>query len=175
MGSLGQEKLTARRVIALFLTIGGGLCLALPHRESTGVPGLRQCVGSLFFLGNCLCASIEVVLWRRQMRHSTNQFAYLAIMAESYLAAALLMVAASIVVGSSPDFTHFFCPDCDGWPAWPPRQAVWSIFYAVLFQMLIGYCAQAWALRYVDSSWASLYTTLQPVMVYLVNKVLLSL
>merc|ERR1712228_1033297 len=77
--------------------------------------------------------------------------------------AAFLMVSACIIVSNCPVLLDLICPDCDG-DAWVlPPDALWAVGYSVIVQTLIGYCAQAWALRFAGSSLVALYATMQPV------------
>merc|ERR1711933_591136 len=53
---------------------------------------------------------------------------------------------------------------CEGDPWHVPPSALWSIGYSVVFQTIVAYCAQAWALRFAPASLASFYATVQPIM-----------
>jgi drug/metabolite transporter (DMT)-like permease len=55
-----------------------------------------------------------------------------------------------------------------------PPEALWAIGYSVIFQTIIGYCAQAWALRYAESSLVALYATMQPVSATAISCMVLS-
>merc|ERR1712151_601147 len=96
-------------------------------------------------------------------------------MAESYLVAACFMAVACICSSLSPDMVDFLCPTCDG-DAWHvPLEALWAIAYSVIFQTIVAYVAQAWALRFAPASLASFYATTQPVMAALITCSLLLL
>jgi len=112
-------------------------------------------------------------------------------MAESYLMAALLMCIACVIISCYPVALDIICPECQG-DAWHlPAEAVGAIGYSVVFQTIIGYCAQemqfrhrghhrlelllAWALRYAESSLVALYAVMQPITAAVMSCVLLSM
>lgn len=174
---IGQEALTGRKVCGMVLVFAGAVCLVWLGGRSHGVSGggSNPRAGQLFFLFNCLASSLEVVVWRSLLRHSRSPTAHLAVMAESYLAAAVLMCTACVIVSSFPAAVNFLCPECDGNPWRLPPDAVWAIVYSVVFQTIVGYCAQAWALRYADSSLVALYSATQPIFATLLSCALLVL
>merc|ERR1712183_437242 len=84
------------------------------------------------------------------------------------------MAAACIVTSVSPATMAFLCPECGG-DAWRlPPQALPCIGYSVVFQTILGYVSQAWALRRAESSVASLWATAQPVVTACVTCMLLT-
>merc|ERR1712039_823741 len=54
-----------------------------------------------------------------------------------------------------------------------PTSALFAIAYSVVFQTIVAYCMQAWALRFAPASLASMYATAQPIMAALVTCFLL--
>merc|ERR1712154_481750 len=90
--------------------------------------------------------------------------AHIAVMAESYLVAACLMAFACVATSLSSDAVDFFCPECEGVVWQVKSEALWGVGYSVIIQTIVGYVAQAWALRTADASLASLYATAQPVL-----------
>mmetsp|Transcript_87477 Transcript_87477/g.171110 ORF Transcript_87477/g.171110 Transcript_87477/m.171110 type:complete len:142 (+) Transcript_87477:2-427(+) len=83
------------------------------------------------------------------------------------------MAGTCVSMSFSRTAVDFLCPACNG-AAWRvPPSALWSILYSVIFQTLVAYCAQAWALRYAPASLASFYATAQPIMAALVTCTLL--
>lgn len=160
---LGMEVLTARRALAAALTVAGALSLVLLADHGKQVGGANPRIGQYFFFANCLASSLEVILWRKLLTHARDPMAHIAVMAESYLIAAALMACACVATSFSPALVDFLCPTCSGsvWQLKP--QALWGVGYSVIFQTVLGYAAQAWALRKADASLASLYATAQPV------------
>lgn len=175
---LGMEALNRWRVLGALLTVIGALCLTFLDgadgcMSGGDLPRRYPKAGHLFFLANCVASSLEVVLWRRLLQHATAPLAHFAVMAESYLVAACLMAGAFLATSFSKDAVDFFCPECGG-NAWHlPPQALWAVGYSVVFQTLLGYVSQAWALRHAESSLASLYATMQPLMAAIVTCALL--
>jgi len=162
---LGMEVLTVRKSLAALLTVAGAIALVVldDHVGQSG-GGASPRVGHFFFFVNCLASSLEVIVWRRLLQHASCPSAHIAVMAESYLVAACLMVCACVATSFSPDAVNFFCPQCEG-SAWHFKpEALWAVGYSVIIQTLVGYLAQAWALRVADASLASLYATAQPIM-----------
>lgn len=162
---LGLELLTVRKTLAALLTVAGAISLVvLDDNPGPNDGGVSPRVGQLFFFLNCLASSLEVIVWRRLLKHASGPSAHIAVMAESYLVAACLMVCACIATSFSSDAVDFFCPQCQGnaWHFQP--EALWAVGYSVIIQTLVGYVAQAWALRVADASLASLYATAQPIM-----------
>jgi len=159
-----MERLTPRKLFGASLTVAGALCLVLLSADGSSRNERSPQLGQVFFAINCLASSLEVVLWRRLLRHATSPLAHFAVMAESYLVAACLMAIACVGVSFSPAVVNFFCPECHG-SAWHlPPPALLAIGYSVVVQTIVGYLAQAWALRYAESSLASLYATAQSIM-----------
>ena len=96
-------------------------------------------------------------------------------MAESYLVASCLMAVALLAASGRRGLVDALCPECQG-SAWHlPPSALWAVAYAVVFQTLVGYLAQAWALRHAEASLASLYATAQPIAAALLTCALLLL
>mmetsp|Transcript_170688 Transcript_170688/g.542298 ORF Transcript_170688/g.542298 Transcript_170688/m.542298 type:complete len:176 (-) Transcript_170688:108-635(-) len=79
------------------------------------------------------------------------------------------MILANVFVGFVPSVIDFVCPKCNGDPWHVPPSALYAIAFSVVFQTIVAYCAQAWALRYAPASLASLYATAQPIMAALVT------
>merc|ERR1712039_428377 len=89
--------------------------------------------------------------------------------------AAILMVLACVCANHSPRLLGLVCPECNG-DAWHfPDEALWAVGYSVVVQTLMGYCAQAWALRFAESSLVTLYATMQPVAATIISCALLSM
>jgi drug/metabolite transporter (DMT)-like permease len=160
---LGMEVLTMRKGIGILLTVGGALCLVFLSSDAAGSTGPSPMIGNVFFFSNCLASSLEVIMWRKLLCHATSPIEGFGVMAESYLVAACLMALACIATSYSPAATDFFCPECHGDPWHLPPQALWSVAYSIVFQTVVGYCAQAWALCYAESSLVALYATIQPI------------
>lgn len=160
---IGMEVLTLRKAIGILLTVGGALCLVFLSPDNAGSVGPSPMIGNVFFCCNCLASSLEVIIWRKLLCHATSPIEGFGVMAESYLVAACLMALACILTSYSPAATDFFCPDCHGDPWHLPPQALWSVAYSIIFQTVVGYCAQAWALCYAESSLVALYATIQPI------------
>lgn len=161
---LGMEMLTYWKFFGMLLTIAGALMLVFFAGSSEATPGRNPLVGQFFFLFNCLASSLEVITWRSILRDAASGQESFRVMAESYLVASGLMVSACIGASFSTPIVDFVCPECEG-SAWHlPPSALWAVAYSAVFQTIIAYCAQAWALRYAESSLASLYATAQPIM-----------
>mmetsp|Transcript_89551 Transcript_89551/g.187086 ORF Transcript_89551/g.187086 Transcript_89551/m.187086 type:complete len:378 (+) Transcript_89551:242-1375(+) len=173
---LGMEILTPWKVISMLLTVAGALCLVFLGGHEGGAETGKDyyLVGQLFFCFNCLASSMEVIVWRKLL--STNEGeegSHFAVMAESYLVAACFMVVANVFLSFSPAAVDFLCPKCNGDPWHVPGRALYAITYSVIFQTIIAYVCQAWALRFAPASLASLYATAQPIMAALVTVLLL--
>lgn len=165
---VGMETLTRWKSLSILPTVCGALCLVFLRRPTVPedhATHSRYYLGQIFFFVNCLASSLEVVLWRKLLQHSSasSEFVHFAVMAESYFVAAFLMAVACVTTSFIPDAVDFFCPTCGGNPWHVPAAAYIAIGYSVVFQTIIAYCCQAWALRYSPASLASLYATAQPV------------
>ncbi|CAK0856193.1 unnamed protein product [Prorocentrum cordatum] len=174
---MGMEKLTFWKCAAMLLTVAGALCLGLvsgiSHQEESSNDQSSRAIGQFFFFANCLASSLEVIFWRRLLWRATGELVHLTVMAESYLVAACFMATACVSISFSPTAVDFLCPACEGDPWHVPPSALLSIGYSVLFQTIVAYCAQAWALRYAPASLASFYATAQPIMATAVTCALL--
>jgi len=173
---IGMETLTMWKCGSMLLTLSGALCLTILGRmthHSSDREIKNYSLGQVFFFVNCMSSSLEVILWRKLLRHATTELAHLAVMAESYLVAACFMAGTCVSMSFSAKAVDFLCPECNGDPWHVPPSALWSIAYSVAFQTLVAYCAQAWALRYAPASLASFYATAQPIMAALVTCTLL--
>lgn len=170
----GMERPTTGKAAGVVLTVTGALCLVLlggSGDDSSASP--NRALGQAFLFCNCLASSLEVVTWRMLLRDATSPLAHLAVMAESYMVAAVLMAVACLSVSCSSGAVRFFCPRCNGDPWHLPASALWAVAYSVVVQTLLGYCAQAWALRYAESSTAAVYSTTQPIVAAVVTCVML--
>eukprot|EP00928_Gymnodinium_smaydae_P028088 TRINITY_DN21519_c0_g1_i1.p1 TRINITY_DN21519_c0_g1~~TRINITY_DN21519_c0_g1_i1.p1 ORF type:complete len:398 (-),score=53.81 TRINITY_DN21519_c0_g1_i1:50-1108(-) len=162
---VGMERLTAWKTVGMLLTICGALCLVFLDGRTTGdaKAGTNKQLGHLFLFFNCMAGSMEVIIWRKLLKNAESPLEHIRVMAESYLVAACLMAISCVATSCSRTATDFFCPKCNG-NAWHvPPKALMGVLYSVLFQTLIGYLAQAWALRYAESTLAALYATAQPI------------
>mmetsp|Transcript_11389 Transcript_11389/g.28742 ORF Transcript_11389/g.28742 Transcript_11389/m.28742 type:complete len:382 (-) Transcript_11389:36-1181(-) len=174
---LRMENCSVWKILSMLLTVAGALCLVFlsGHNDSgqSEDEHSNHFAGQVFFLLNCLASSLEVIVWRKLLSHASNDMAHFAVMAESYLIAACCMAVACVSVSFSPKLVDFLCPKCNGDPWHVPPSALLSITYSVIFQTIIAYLAQAWALRYAPASLASLYATAQPIMAAAVTILLL--
>lgn len=164
---LRMEKCTGWKGASVILTVAGTLCLSFLHagnQEETTTEDRDYYIGQVCFLVNCLSSSLEVILWRLLLCNASSDVAHLAVMAESYLVSACFMAIACVLSSLSPGLVDFLCPKCDGNPWHVPFEALWAIAYSVIFQTMVAYVAQAWALRYAPASLASFYATAQPIM-----------
>lgn len=188
---LGMESLTRWKVLSMAMTVAGALCLVFlggseSARGASSVAAnatLAQTalvtdaeptkdyylLGNLFFFLNCMASSLEVIVWRKLLSSEGEEGSELAVMAESYLIAAVFMVVANVVVSFFPSVLTVVCPKCHGDPWHVPSSALYAICYSVIFQTVVAYVAQAWALKRAPASLAALYATAQPIMAALVT------
>eukprot|EP00933_Yihiella_yeosuensis_P017538 TRINITY_DN14621_c0_g1_i1.p1 TRINITY_DN14621_c0_g1~~TRINITY_DN14621_c0_g1_i1.p1 ORF type:complete len:415 (+),score=46.82 TRINITY_DN14621_c0_g1_i1:114-1358(+) len=174
---LGMEAASIGKILGAVFTIGGSLVLVFFDKGEVHVPNQSNTsqLGQLFFFVNCLASSLEVIFWRKLLRGASSPMAHISVMAESYLVAASLMAIACIGTSYSEFATHFFCPKCEG-NAWHlPPKALLAVIYSVIFQTIVGYLSQAWALRSAEASLASLYATAQPIFATLVTLFFISM
>lgn len=163
---LGLEVLTKSKAFGGLLAISGALFLVFVAGNSGGgTDSSRRSaqLGQLFFAMSCLASSLEVLAWRKLLKHATSPLAHVAVMAESYLVAACFMATACLLTSFFRPATDLFCPECHGNPWRFPPRALLTVTYSVVFQTVLGFLSQAWALRFAEPSTASLYATVQPI------------
>ena len=171
---VGYEQLSILKVVGVSTAFAGCAFLTL-FEPPPAVPGhsnasdagsgamdasaSAQVTGNLIFLLQVVACAAFFVAEKPLLTRWTP----LATLAYSYAIASFLMLAAGIVINSTPQLLDVVCPDCNGIGWAVPAQAWLAIAYWVLLCSVGGYFLLTWGNLYVDASMVGVYFTVQPI------------
>jgi drug/metabolite transporter (DMT)-like permease len=149
---LGIERIGARRLVGVALSVAGALVLANPFRllavGGAGAPAPRSvALGNAMLILNCICWAFFLVLQRPILRRLPWR----------------TVIAWSFVIGAVPVLA-LAAPQLAAlrWEKVSPL-AWWGVAYVVLFATVIAYAISTWAVRRSSPALVAAYSTLQPV------------
>ncbi|HEX2641448.1 MAG TPA: DMT family transporter [Thermoanaerobaculia bacterium] len=140
---LGVEKVGARRVLGIALSVAGALVLVNPMRFSGDG---RAALGNGLILLNCCCYAVFLVLQRPLLRR---------IPWRTVIAGAFVFGGAGVLTVSAPALARLQ-------PGALPASAWWGVAYIVVFATVLAYAINTWAVRRSSPSLVAAYGTLQP-------------
>lgn len=149
----GQERLTARRVLAILAALGGVQYLLGIDRllfgdgAGSSSPAGPTLLGDLLTVANGVSFAVHLVLMRRIGRDVDPWYAT----AVMFVMATTMMAGWSLPQTTAADAAALTQPP-----------TVWFALYAVLFATVFTYLLNTWALRHTHSSQVALYINVQP-------------
>jgi drug/metabolite transporter (DMT)-like permease len=147
--AFGIERIGARRLVGVALSVAGALVLANPVHLLAGGGGAPGSValGNAMLIGNCICWACFLVLQRPILRRLPWR----------------TVIAWSFVLGAVPTMVL-------GWPQLAalrfrevPRLDWLGVVYTVVFATVVAYSISTWAVRRSSPALVAAYSTLQPV------------
>jgi len=142
--ALGQEKITARKVVGLALAFSGILVLQLSKQPDQSATLLGDFI---IFLG-ILTFAIYIVLGRR----ATSSHSGVVVNTFGFVGSAVLLLPFTIWQSRGFDFESV------PWFSWV------SLFYMAMFSSVVGYLLYYYVLTHMEASRISAFSYAQPVM-----------
>lgn len=142
--ALGQERVTAQKVLGMTIAFSGVLVLQLSRQPDTGA----TLFGDLLLLIGVLSFASYLVFGKR----ATALYDGITVTSMAYLASALILLPLTLWQASKFDFTA------------PPVSSWLSLGYMVLFSSIFGYLLYYYVLTHIEPSRASAFSYAQPVM-----------
>jgi drug/metabolite transporter (DMT)-like permease len=175
--SFGLEVLTQRKFLGITLSVAGSILMVVlevggSHLSTTEKQEQKyRLLGQLCFLCNCMCSATLVVYSKSVL---SSNLGAVAVLAWSYVACAIFMLIANIMIHVSGALP-LICDDCSGGSWHLPTQSLWAVFYSVIFASCLAYFLVLWANRYAPASTVSQFHTVQPVATILLGCTLIFL
>jgi drug/metabolite transporter (DMT)-like permease len=147
---LRVERIGARRLLGVALSVAGALVLANPIRllAGGGGPAPRSAaLGNGLLILNCICWAFFLVLQRPILRRLPWR----------------TVIASSFVLGTVPVLALAAPQLAALRPERVSPLAWWGVAYVVLFATVIAYSISTWAVRRSSPALVAAYSTLQPV------------
>ena len=172
---VGYEYLTVLKVLGVLCAFSGCAFVSLYSSgsdragESTG--DSNQLMGNVIFLVQVSACAGFFVAEKPLLR----RFSPLATLAYCYGIASSLMLAAALIVNSSPPLLDAMCPDCNGQGWGVPPKACFAIAYWVFLGSICGYYLLTWGNLYVDATIVGAYFTVQPLAAVAASMLVISL
>lgn len=142
--ALGQERVTAQKVLGMTIAFSGVLVLQLSKQPDTGATLLGDL---LLFIGVLSFASYLVF-----GKRATALYDGITVTSMAYVASALILLPMTLWQASKFDFST------------PPVYSWLSLGYMVLFSSIFGYLLYYYVLTHIEPSRASAFSYAQPVM-----------
>lgn len=164
---MGWELPNARRVTGVLVAFAGCAAMVVLSGKGGGddtdegatSSSMHALVGSFFFLINCLCTSLYIILSKTVLKI----YSPLTVTAWSYTIAAAIMTVTCCLTSLSTRIMTLLCPeDCAG-PWHLPPGAYFAMAYFVIFVSVLSYCMVTWANQHVTGTLVTAYSVLQPV------------
>ena len=160
--AMGMEVASLRKVSGVLVAIAAVSFLTWSDYIQASQPAQAgQPVHAIFFF-NCLGTPVQTLAMKPLLQKYPTDL----VLAWCNAIVAIMYMAASIIVSSSPPLLDIMCP--------PPDQscgngfevdlsAVGGLLYFIVFNGILAYWLNAWASKHVDGSNVSCYAVMQPV------------
>jgi drug/metabolite transporter (DMT)-like permease len=142
--ALGQERITAQKVIGMTIAFSGVLVLQLSRQPDAGA----SLLGDLLLFVGVLSFASFIVFGKR----ATALYDGITVTSMAYISSALLLLPLTLWQASKFDFST------------PPASAWLALGYMVLFSSIFGYLLYYYVLTHIEPSRASAFSYAQPVM-----------
>lgn len=172
---VGYERLSLLKVLGVLCAFAGCAFITMYSPDAAdsnaGAGGSQLAGNAVFLLQVSACAGFFVA-----EKPLLRRWSPLATLAYSYAIASVLMLAAALIVTSSPALLGVMCPDCPPGGGWAvPAKAWFAIAYWVVLGSICGYFLLTWGNLHVDATIVGVYFTVQPLAAVLAAMVVITL